>query len=71
MVEGDEPVAALAELSDWLGREAVLRGLVSPAPVVPDPGELWALADALVVAAGSGPARTWAEYAHDTRRTTA
>jgi hypothetical protein len=58
-VESDEPEAALAELSElsgWLGQESALRGLISPAPAVPAPGELGALADALVVAVGGGGA---------------
>jgi Effector Associated Constant Component 1 len=53
-VKGDEPVGELEELSDWLRQESELRGLVSPAAVVPGPGELGALSDALVVAVGSG-----------------
>ncbi|MGP4084996.1 effector-associated constant component EACC1 [Streptomyces sp. KR55] len=52
-VEGDDPVEGLAELSDWLGQEPELRGLVSRNST-PSPGELGTLTDALVVAVGSG-----------------
>ena len=55
-VEGDHPFEGLAELSDWLRLEPELRGLISPAPTVPGPGELGGPADALVVAVGSGGA---------------
>lgn len=55
-VEGDDPVEGLAELADWLGQESDLRGLVSPVPAVPGPGELGALTDTLVAAVGSGGA---------------
>ncbi|MCX4411508.1 hypothetical protein OG840_61190 [Streptomyces sp. NBC_01764] len=53
VVESDEPVEGLAELSDWLGQEPELRGLVS-GNTTPEPGELGSLANALVVAVGSG-----------------
>ncbi|MFF7634618.1 hypothetical protein ACFZB9_15885 [Kitasatospora sp. NPDC008050] len=52
----DGAAAELSELSDWLGQESALRGLVAPAPAVPAPGELGALTDALVVAVGGGGA---------------
>ncbi|GAA2981403.1 hypothetical protein [Kitasatospora sp. NPDC006786] len=55
-VEGDDSVEGLAELSDWLGQEPGLRGLVTPADAVPGPGELGAVADVLVVALGAGGA---------------
>ena len=46
----------LEELSDWLGRESELRGLVTPVSAGPVPGELGVPADALVAAVGSGGA---------------
>ncbi|WP_245594678.1 effector-associated constant component EACC1 [Actinospica robiniae] len=55
-VEGDDPAEGLAQLSDWLGRESELRGLVRPGDSAPGPGELGALADALVAAVGGGGA---------------
>lgn len=55
-VEGDDPVGGLEELSDWLGRESELRGLISPVNRGLAPDELGALADALVAAVGSGGA---------------
>lgn len=55
-VEGDDPVDGLEELSDWLGRESELQGLITPVSAGPAPGELGALADALVAAVGSGGA---------------
>jgi hypothetical protein len=57
-VEGDEPAEGLAELSDWLRLEDELRGLVSSGRAVPQPGELGALSDVLIVAVGSGGALT-------------
>jgi hypothetical protein len=53
-IKGDEPVTGLEELSDWLRREPWLRGLVSVTSADPRPGELGAVAEALVVAVGSG-----------------
>ncbi|WP_345657301.1 effector-associated constant component EACC1 [Streptomyces siamensis] len=53
VVESEEPDEGLAELSDWLGHEPELRGLVS-GNTAPAPGELGSMANALVVAVGSG-----------------
>lgn len=55
-VEGNDPVEGLAELSEWLGQESELRGLVKQVATVPAPGELGALTDALVAAVSSGGA---------------
>jgi hypothetical protein len=57
-VESDDSVGDLEELSDWLGQEAELRGLITEASEKPSPGELGALTDAIVVAVGSGGALT-------------
>ncbi|MPY53458.1 effector-associated constant component EACC1 [Streptomyces acidicola] len=54
-VECDDPVEGLAELSDWLGQELELRGLVSGRDT-PEPGQLGSLTAVLVVAVGSGGA---------------
>ena len=54
-VEG-HPDAGLEELSEWLGQEALLRGLLSTEVVPPQAGQLGALAEVLVVAVGSGGA---------------
>ncbi|WP_189188832.1 effector-associated constant component EACC1 [Streptomyces albiflavescens] len=51
----DDPVEGLAELSDWLGQEPELRGLISQS-ATPGAGELGSFPDALVVAVGSGGA---------------
>jgi hypothetical protein len=53
-VESDDPVEALADLSDWLHLESELRGLVKPGDAVPGPGKLGALSEFLIVAIGSG-----------------
>lgn len=53
-VQGDKPVEGLEELSDWLRLESELRGRVSSGDAVPQPGELGALSDVLMVALGSG-----------------
>ncbi|MEV6160745.1 hypothetical protein AB0L71_02215 [Streptomyces sp. NPDC052052] len=53
VVECDNPVEGLEELSDWFAQEPDLRGLVR-GNTVPGPGELGAVTDALVVAVGSG-----------------
>jgi hypothetical protein len=55
-VEGDDPVERLEELSDWLGRESELRGLITPVHASPVRGDLGVPADALVAAVGSGGA---------------
>jgi hypothetical protein len=55
-VEGDEPVEGLAELSDWLGHEPELRGLLSQKSGVTGPEEMGTLSDALVAAVGGGGA---------------
>ncbi|MCX5056905.1 MULTISPECIES: hypothetical protein [unclassified Streptomyces] len=52
-MESNDPVGGLAELSDWFGQEPELRGLVRQ-NTAPGPGELGSLANALVVAVGSG-----------------
>ncbi|MCK7624472.1 hypothetical protein MUU72_15405 [Streptomyces sp. RS10V-4] len=57
-VTGGDPVEEAAELADWLRHEPELRGLVAFAEAAPGPGELGAVADALVVAVGSGGALT-------------
>ena len=53
LVESDDPVEGLEELSDWLGREPELKGLVG-GNFSPGTGELGTMANALVVAVGSG-----------------
>ncbi len=53
-VDSADPAEGLRELSEWLGRESDLRGLITPVSAGPGPGELGVLADALVVAVGSG-----------------
>ncbi|MFI9788920.1 hypothetical protein ACIHEI_36225 [Kitasatospora sp. NPDC051984] len=53
-----DAIDELADLADWLRHEPELRGLVAFADPEPGPGELGALADALVVAVGSGGALT-------------
>lgn len=53
LVESDDSGERLAELSDWLGQEAMLRGLVK-GNTTPGPGELGSMTNALVVAVGSG-----------------
>ena len=55
-VEGDDPVAGVEELSDWLAGESGLRGMIAPVNAGPAPGELGVAADALVAAVGSGGA---------------
>ncbi|QRP49037.1 hypothetical protein [Amycolatopsis sp. FDAARGOS 1241] len=47
---------ALVSLYDWLSHEDDLRGRVSLARPVPAPGEMGGIADAIVVALGSGGA---------------
>lgn len=53
---GAEPAEELAELADWLAQDDELRGVVTPAPLVPVAGELGASTDVLVAAVGSGGA---------------
>lgn len=55
-VEGSVQVEDLESLAAWFDEEPELRGLIKPAGVVPDPGELGALTDALLAALGSGGA---------------
>ncbi|WP_410626755.1 effector-associated constant component EACC1 [Amycolatopsis sp. cmx-8-4] len=57
-VQGEDPVADLEELSDWLSRDTELRGAVRFAPAEPGPGELGGLSDFLVTAVGAGGALT-------------
>lgn len=54
--EGPGQAEDLASLAAWFDLIPGLRGLVKPATAVPAAGELGALADALVAAAGSGGA---------------
>ncbi|WP_046722558.1 effector-associated constant component EACC1 [Streptomyces xiamenensis] len=58
LVEGEEPVDGLIDLSDWLRAEPELRGMVALSTAVPSPGELGGLSDALVIAVSSGGALT-------------
>ncbi|MFJ9448457.1 hypothetical protein ACIRRH_42670 [Kitasatospora sp. NPDC101235] len=57
-VASDDPVEEAAELADWLRHEPELRGRVAFAEAAPEPGELGAITDTLVVAVGSGGALT-------------
>ena len=53
-VVGDDPIRGLESLGDWLVAEPQFAGRVRQAGPVPKVGELGALADAVVVAVGSG-----------------
>jgi Effector Associated Constant Component 1 len=55
-IEGDDPVGGLEQLSDWLGHESELRGMITAVSMGPAPGELGVPADALVAAVSSGGA---------------
>lgn len=58
LVEGDDPGEGLAELQDWLHQEPEFRGRLTPVALVPQLGELGAVADSLSVAVGGGGALT-------------
>jgi hypothetical protein len=55
-VGGDESDQGLAEVQDWLRQEPELRGRVTAVARPPDPGQLGAVTDVLLVALGSGGA---------------
>lgn len=53
-IDSARPVADLEDLSEWLGRERELRGLVKDGSSTAGPGELGAAVEVLVAAMGSG-----------------
>jgi len=53
-VQGHDPVSDLEDLSQWLGQEPELRGLVKDGTSEPGHGELGAATEVLVAAVGSG-----------------